>query len=69
MVALHLRQPLLVFELDCGERESDIGEFVVARARPVRDLLKARGRDCDTDAGEAPTQSARLPLGQRAMAM
>jgi hypothetical protein len=62
---LELREPLLVLNLRCGQRESDIGEFGIARARPSRDLPKAGRGDCDADATEAPTQSSRLPPGQR----
>ena len=65
LAALQLREALLVLYLCRGERETDIRQFVVARARPRRDLLKAHRGDCDTDVTEAPTQSSRLPPGQR----
>ncbi len=60
-----LASALLVLYLGRGDRETDIRQFVIAGARARRYLPKPRSGDCDTDVTEVPTQSSRLPAGQR----
>jgi hypothetical protein len=64
---LELRVTLLALYLRRGDRKTDVRQFVLPHARPRRDLAKTHRGDGDTDAIEAPTQSSRLPPGQRSV--
>lgn len=63
--ALGLGEPLLMLNPGGGNCKADIRQFVLACARPRCQLPKTRRGDGDADAIKAPTQSSRLPPGQR----